>query len=74
LSALTDAEAFVHARPADEFGCLYWSTRETRFLVPASGESLTEQGITLHFGRPGGVLPRVADASIRDVSGTDTQA
>jgi hypothetical protein len=60
IDALAEADAFVRERPAEEYGCLYWSTRDERFVVPASGQSLADQGIVAHFGRPGGVLPRVA--------------
>jgi len=73
LSALAEADSFVRDRPADEYGCLYWSTRRERFVVPTSGESLARQGIVAHFGRPGGVLPRLADASIGDVGGSGAE-
>jgi hypothetical protein len=59
LAALDQAEEFARARPPDELGCLYYSAREGRFVVPESGIALEEQGIELHFGRPGGVVPQV---------------
>jgi hypothetical protein len=39
-------------------------------VLPHGNLSLTEQGIVPHFGAPGGVLPRVADARIEGVSPT----
>jgi hypothetical protein len=64
LEALEDAEAFVESRPADELGCLYWSVEEERFLVPDPDVSLDRQGVVLHFGAPGGVLPQPTRRSI----------
>ncbi len=57
--ALQTAEAFVKSRPADEAGCLYWSMSAQRFVAPDRSESAD---IVPHFGRPGGVLPRLLDA------------
>jgi hypothetical protein len=59
-SALADAEGFVRRRPPEEYGCLYYSTRQQRFVSPRDEESLADQGIVLHFGAPGGVVPRMA--------------
>ncbi len=67
LEALGEAEAFAHARPPDELGCLYYSTREERFVVPRSDGSLDDQGIVLHFGAPGGVVPRMADSRVESM-------
>jgi hypothetical protein len=58
LAALADAEAFVRSRPPEETGCLYYSRSLERFVAPDA------QGPTdavPHYGRPGGVLPRVLD-------------
>jgi len=66
LDALVESDAFVRDRPPAEYGCLYWSTRDERFAVPGPAESLADQGVAPHFGRPGGVLPRVADSSLRE--------
>ncbi len=66
LAALDEAERFVLERPPEEFGCLYYETDQQQFVVPVSGESLTTQHIVLHFGSPGGVLPRMSDTSISD--------
>lgn len=57
LAALADAEAFAARRPAAELGCLYWSRREQRFVLPGEDEPVVP-----HFGQPGGVLPQVRDA------------
>jgi hypothetical protein len=64
LGALDDAEAFVRERPPEESGCLYYATRQQQFVVPRHDASLPDQQIALHFGSPGGVLPRMADLSI----------
>jgi hypothetical protein len=60
--ALIDAEAFVRERPADEYGCLYYSATDQRFVVPRPDVSLSDQGVAPHFGAPGGVIPRMADS------------
>jgi hypothetical protein len=64
LAALADADAFVRARLPEELGCLYYATRDDRFVVPRSDAELAAQGIVPHYGAPGGVLPRVADARV----------
>jgi hypothetical protein len=64
LSALADADTFARERPPDESGCLYYSTRLARFVIPAASSSLAEQAIVPHFGAPGGVLPRITDERI----------
>jgi hypothetical protein len=64
LAAIVEAEAFVHERPPKEDGCLYYATEKREFVVPSAKESLSEQGVVLHFGRPGGVLPRTADSRV----------
>lgn len=64
LGALADAESFVASRPASELGCLYHSAAHEAFVVPDPDVPLSEQGITLHFGAPGGVLPQPAGVPI----------
>jgi hypothetical protein len=66
LSALRDAETFARERPPEESGCLYYSTSQERFVLPEPDASLDEQSVVPHFGRPGGVLPRIADLRIED--------
>ena len=56
LGALEDAAAFVRGRPAAEAGCLYFSASKRRFVTPAPG---APADAAVHFGRPGGVLPRL---------------
>jgi hypothetical protein len=55
-AALTAAEEFAKRHPPDEAGCLYYSMSEQRFVAP---ERPLPAGVVPHFGRPGGVLPRM---------------
>ncbi|HEX4629213.1 MAG TPA: nucleotidyl transferase AbiEii/AbiGii toxin family protein [Gemmatimonadales bacterium] len=64
LAALAEAEAFAHARPPDESGCLYYATTTGGFVVPSTHGSLGEQGIVVHFGALYGVLPRITDERV----------
>ncbi len=64
LAALAAAEQFARERPPDELGGLYYSLADKRFVIPRIDESLSSQGIVLHFGAPGGVLPRMADSRV----------
>lgn len=57
LRALEQAETFVSSRPAAELGCLYFHQESGGFREPRADRTLEEQGLALHFGRPGGVLP-----------------
>jgi hypothetical protein len=65
LASLEQAEAFVGSRPVDEVGCLYFSQASGHFEAPRPGIDLETQGLVPHFGRPGGILPRPADVSVR---------
>lgn len=56
LEALDSVESFVASRPPEEIGCLYYSASRRSFVDPRE-----EAGSVPHFGRPGGVLPRIAD-------------
>lgn len=67
LEALEDAETFVGSRPPEEVGCLYWSPARRRFEVPGADAAPKSEGLVLHYGRPGGVLPRPADQRVQDV-------
>lgn len=69
LSALRGAEAFARERPPEETGCLYYSPRFERFVLPEPGVDLDEQGVVLHFGQPEGVVPRIGDLGIEDTPG-----
>jgi hypothetical protein len=64
LAALAEAEHFARERPPDELGCLYYSHAAKRFVIPRSDEALSAQSIVLHFGTPGGVLPRMTDTRV----------
>ena len=54
-TALDDAERFITSRPPEEIGCLYYSKESQSFVEPQG----TADEALPHFGRPGGVLPRV---------------
>ncbi len=54
LEALDSVAPFVAARPPGEIGCLYYSAARRAFVDPGEAEDALP-----HFGRPGGVLPRV---------------
>lgn len=62
LKLLETAEIFITERPPDELGALYYHLKTRKFFAPSQGDS---QGKTyqLHFGGPGGVLPRVVEKS-----------
>lgn len=54
LAALGAAEVFVRSRPFEEAGCLYYSRECKRFVEPDEADDAVP-----HYGRPGGVLPRI---------------
>ena len=56
LEALDSVEPFVVSRPPEEIGCLYYSVSRHEFVDPRE----VTDGVP-HFGRPGGVLPRIVD-------------
>ena len=56
LEALDSVEPFVVSRPPEEIGCLYYSVSRQEFVDPRE----VTDGVP-HFGRPGGVLPRIVD-------------
>jgi len=57
LQALNEAEAFIHSRPSDELGCLYYSKAKQCFFAPSAKQTKYQ----IHFGKPGGVLPKIID-------------
>ncbi len=57
LEALDEAQRFITSRPPDEIGCLYYSPGARRFVTPERG---TPADAVVHFGRPGGVHPRLS--------------
>jgi hypothetical protein len=56
LAALDSAAEFIRGRPAEELGCLYYDTKQECFV---SGDDVARDTVVPHFGRPGGILPRV---------------
>jgi hypothetical protein len=70
LAALDGAEAFIRSRPADEVGCLYYFVAADSFGEPVAKESLDAQGVVLHWGSPGGVLPQPTGLGLRPANGT----
>lgn len=64
LGALGEAEAFVRERPPEESGCLYYSMRQSQFVVPRRDATLADQETVPHFGTPGGGVPRMADPRV----------
>lgn len=59
LEALDSVKPFVASRPPSEIGCLYYSPERQGFVDPRDVPDAVP-----HFGRPGGVLPRIIDAGI----------
>jgi hypothetical protein len=57
LEAVDSVDPFVASRPADEIGCLYYSAEGQEFVDPRGVPDAVP-----HFGRPGGVLPRIIDS------------
>ena len=56
LEALESVEPFVASRPSEEIGCLYYSVAREEFIDPRDASDAVP-----HFGRPGGLLPRIVD-------------
>jgi hypothetical protein len=59
LAALDAASAFVSGRPAEQAGCLYYSPELQRFVDPDDPDA---GAVFPHFGRPGGVVPRIIES------------
>jgi len=57
LEALDSVESFVSSRPPEEIGCLYYSASRRAFVDPREADDSVP-----HYGRQGGVLPRVMDS------------
>lgn len=59
-TALDNAENFILSRPASEIGCLYYSLKQKKFVAPSNKDAVgPRRDIRPHYGRPGGILPRV---------------
>jgi hypothetical protein len=57
LEALDSVQPFVTSQPPEEIGCLYYSPSRRGFVDPREVADAAP-----HFGRPGGVLPRIVDS------------
>lgn len=66
--ALDDAEQFVRGRPATELGCLYLTMSTGTPALPTADTSLADEGLVVHFGAPGGVLPKLTDTRLADAT------
>ena len=53
-AALDAADMFIRSRPPGEVGCLYYSASRLAFVEPGPDSDAVP-----HFGRPGGVIPRI---------------
>lgn len=60
LEALASAQGFISSRPHEELGCLYYSLKKNKVFIQPTGHEPTGE-VALHFGRPGGVLPRILE-------------
>lgn len=58
LEMLETVEPFVESRPPEEIGCLYYSLSRQAFVDPREASDVSP-----HFGRSGGVLPRIDDSN-----------
>ena len=65
LAALEEAATFANSRPVEEGGCLYYSVDRQRFVLPQPDVDLATQGLAIHWGAPGGVIPRPADIRLQ---------
>lgn len=59
LEALDSVDPFVASRAPDEIGCLYYDAGRQGFVDPRGVPDAIP-----HFGRPGGVLPRIVDSQV----------
>ncbi len=57
LKMLESAETFIRKAPAENIGCLYYSFQTQSFFEPNTFPTTQDSG--LHYGKPGGVLPKV---------------
>ena len=58
LDALDSVEPFASSLPAEEIGCLYYSSSRRAFVDPRQVPDALP-----HFGRPGGVVPSIGEQS-----------
>ena len=57
LEAIEQAADFIQKRPDEEIGALYYSRQRQCFVTPTDDD----KDVVPHYGRPGGVLPRMAE-------------
>lgn len=61
IDMLEHTEQFIQALPSDEIGCLYYHLDQKKFVAPCLDDIKTKnKRIVPHFGKPGGILPRVS--------------
>lgn len=58
IEALARADVFIHSRPPGEIGCLYYSLTREEFVADFD-PSEVGRDVRIHYGRPGGVIPRL---------------
>ncbi len=63
---IANADFFIEANRSREPGMLLQDTRTGQFIAPESPEDWAH--IRLHYGAPGGVVPRPAEATLRALS------
>jgi len=56
LEVIQLAESFINTRPPEEVGCLYFSMELKKFINP---QQEVKGDVIPHYGRPGGVLPKL---------------
>lgn len=60
--ALVEADAFARSRPPEEIGCIYVESSTGKPGIPHRDDARGR--FTAHFGAPGGVVPKIADAPL----------
>ncbi len=59
LTILERTESFIRNRPHSEIGCLYYSRQEKKIINPSETRFAEATDIVRHYGRPGGIIPRL---------------
>ena len=57
LNILAEAEIFIKKAPPEHLGCLFYSKKQNKFILPNFDESKPE--VIPHYGKMYGVFPRV---------------
>ncbi len=58
IGMLDQAATYIGRGDPKEIGCLYYDRQRAAFIAPTPDERGTDD-VTPHFGRPGGILPKV---------------